>query len=92
MASRLDCDRRCETEEDPERVEFGGHVDVYVKFERAEGIYVVDWSSILQCQREELDDDEVILVRGDQDGDDEQYSVGAEKKRSVKGLRSVERM
>ena len=36
--------------------------------------------------------DEAIQTRGDQGGDDEQYSVGAERKRSLKGLKRVVRM
>ena len=40
----------------------------------------------------ELDGDETIQTRGDQGGDDEQYSVGAEGQGPVKGLRDVVRM
>ena len=39
VASRPDCSRRCETDEDPERAEFGRHVDAYAGRERAGGIF-----------------------------------------------------
>ena len=48
VASKLDCSGRCETEKDPERADFGGHVDAHTKCEGAGGIFTVDWSSMLQ--------------------------------------------
>ena len=41
VASRLDCCRTCEIEEDTANTELGRHVDAYTKFERTGSICTV---------------------------------------------------
>ena len=44
VAARLDCCGECETEEDPESAEFGGHVDAHAECEGIGGVFAVDGS------------------------------------------------